>query len=157
MKMKIIAIVIIAILALILSSISISAQYVKSTNNSTDILYNENIVNNLDSAIIGGDVLGLIFDIQAYVICDGVDTDFHDEGWESTTPFEPGFKFYVPIPEDQDHYKITAQKNGYKSKTIDVYLTPENSMDYKEISLYPDIKSKIPLFIFISFIRYLFN
>ena len=155
--MKIIAIGIIAILAVIPSTISISAQSIKSTNNSTDIAHNENILNNLDSAIIGGDVLGLIFDIQAYVICDGVDNDFHGECWESTTPFETGFKFYVPIPEDQDHYQLTAQKYGYKSKTIDVYLTPEESMEYKEISLYPDIKSKIPLFIFISFIRCLFS
>lgn len=157
MKMKIIAIGIIAILALIPSTISISAQYVKSTNNSTDIAHNENIVNNLDSAIIGGDVLGLIFDIQAYVICDGVDTDFHGECWESTNSFEPGFKFFVPIPKDQDHYKVTAQKNGYKSKTIDVYLTLEDSMEYKEISLYPDIKSKIPLFIFINFLLRMFS
>jgi len=147
MNVKICAIGIVAILALIPSTLSISAQHIKSSNNSY----------NIDTAIIGGDVLGLIFDIQAYVICDGVDNDFHGEVWESTTPYETGFKFNVPIPQDQDHYKVTARKNGFKSKTIDVYLTSEDLMEYKEISLYPDIKSKIPLFVFISFIRSLFN
>ena len=155
--MKIIAIGIIAILAVIPSTISISAQSIKSTNNSTDIAHNENILNNLDSAIIGGDVLGLIFDIQAYVICDGVDNDFHGVVWESTTPFGPGFKFSVPIPEDHDHYKVTAQRDGYKSKTIDVYLTPEEPNEYLDISLSPDLKSKTPLFIFFNFIRQFFS
>jgi hypothetical protein len=153
MNIKICAIVIVTILALIPCSLSISAQYIKPTNNSTNIEHTKSISNTLESAVIGGDVFGLIFDIQAYVICDGVDNDFHGVVWESTTPFGPGFKFSVPIPEDPDHYKVTAQRNGYKSKTIDVYLTPEEPNEYLDISLSPDIKSKTPLFIFFNFIR----
>jgi len=157
MKMKIITIGIITILALIPSALSISAHYIKPTNSSTDIAHIKCNSNNLDSAVIGGNVLGLIFDIQAYVICEGMDKDFHDECWESTTDDETGFKFYVPIPEDQDHYRITAKKYGYRSKTIDVYLSPEESIIYKDISLFPEIKTKLPLFVFISFIYNLFS
>ena len=79
MKRKICAIGIIAILALIPSTLSISAQHVISTNNSTNIEHNKCISNTLDSAIIGGDVLGLIFDVRAYVICDGVEVEFRIE------------------------------------------------------------------------------
>ena len=153
MKMKICAIGMVAILALFPSTLSISAQHVISTNNSTNIEHDKCILNTLDSAIIGGDVLGLIFDVRAYVICDGVDNDFHGVVWESTTPFGPGFEFNVPIPEDHDHYKVTAQKKGYKTKTVDVYLTPEDPIEYVHIILYPDFKSKsrAPIFHFFSF------
>lgn len=154
--MKIITIGIIAILALIPSTLSISARYLEPTNSSTDIAHFKNVSYNLDSAIIGGNVIGLIFDIQAYVICEGMDKDFYGECWESTDPYETGFKFYVPQPEDQDHYRITAQKYGYRSKTIDIYLSPEESIIYKDISLFPEIKTKLPLFVFINFIYNLF-
>lgn len=159
MKMKIFVIGIIAILALIPSTLSISAQQVKSTNNSINITHNECKSNDLESAIVGGDVLGLIFDIQAYVICDGVDNDFHGECWESTILFKPGFEFSVPTPKDQDHYKVTAQKNGYKSKTVDVYLTPEDTIEYEDIILCPDLKSisKTAVSILFTFIRRILN
>ena len=157
MKMKICAIGIIAILAFIPITLSISAQHIISTNNSSNIGHSKCISNTIESAIIGGDVLGLFFDIQAYVICDGVDNDFHGVVWESTSPFGPGFEFSVPTPQDHDHYKVTAQKQGYKSKIIDVYLTPEDSMKYIDITLSPDLKSKTPFFIFLDFIRRIFS
>jgi hypothetical protein len=114
----------------------ISAQ-MNQINNSQKQL----IKNNSDYGWIYGDVGGLIFDIRAYVICHGVDNGFHQEYWECTIPMESGFDFYVPYPEDVDHYTITAMHDDYYTKVVDVYLTPDDNWQGVYIRLIPKIKS----------------
>jgi hypothetical protein len=77
--------------------------------------------------MIEGEVTGIVFDIHAYYIINGVDNDFHQESWECTITEESGINCIVPVPEDgRDHYTLTGIKSGYRTNIVDIYITPDD-------------------------------
>jgi hypothetical protein len=93
--------------------------------------------------MVFGDITGIFFDIHAYYIVDGVDNDFHKEGWECSIPEEDAIFFYVSKPEDgKDHYQMTGQKGGYKTRTVDFYVSSEDEYVGVHVILFPIIKSR---------------
>lgn len=145
MKKKVLIIGMIAIFSIIISSFTISAQQTITIKKSNKDPY----------VTIEGEITGIIFDIHGYYIFEGVDNDFYSEGWECTIPYVSGINVLVPTPEDeQDHYRITGKKEGYKTKTVDLYVTPEDDWKYVHISLTPIVRSKnfnLPFFRFLNF------
>jgi len=134
MKNKLLIYAILIILMMISSSFMISAEKINSSKNKNK--------ESTSSVEIQGEITGLIFDIHAYYIVDGIDNSFHRESWECTITEESGINFYVPKPNDQrDHYQITGELEGYKSKTVDFYVTPSDDWKWVQVTLTP-IKSK---------------
>ena len=144
MKNKIFVVFLIVVIALVCCNIAVSSRQIQ--NNQTIH------PSNSDSYVtIWGNVRGIIFDIeQAHVIIEGVDNDFYKETTECSIPFESPFEFYVPEPEDaQDHYRVTGEKEGYKTNTIDVFVKPGDDYIWIEVILTRDFstKTRMPLFI----------
>ena len=143
MKNRFLIIGILVVLMMITSSFSISAQKIKTTNESAVNTSLDCILDNSSYVAIEGEITGKIFNIHAYYIVDGVDNDFHRESWECTITEESGINFEVPKPQDeQDHYQITGQLEGYKSNTVDFYITPEDDWAWVRVKLTPSINSK---------------
>ena len=133
MKKRLMIIAIIISLTVVTSTFTISAQQTKTANES-----------NLDPYVmIEGEITGIIFDIHAYYILDGVDNDFHQESWECTITEESGINCLVPTPEDErDHYRLTGQLEGYKTNSVNVYVRPGKDWVWVHVVLTPTIKSK---------------
>jgi len=53
---------------------------------------------------------------------------------------EVPFEVYVPVPSDgRDQYRITGQADGYKTRTVDVYVTPQDDYIWVNVILYPSL------------------
>lgn len=148
MKKRYLIIGIIVTLSLIISSIAIPAQQTKTTSKS-----------NLDPYVmIEGEITGIIFDIHAYYIIEGVDNDFHQESWECTITELSGINCYVPAPVDeQDHYRVAGQLEGYKTNTVDVYVTPDDDWVWVHVILTPTFNSKVANPLILRFLNLLSN
>ena len=146
MKKRLIILGVITLLILIVANSTISAQRTTNTSNNC----------NLDHVYMEGEVTGIIFNIHAYYIVEGVNVDFHQESWECTINEESGIHCYLPVPPEnvEHHYTLTGKKEGYRTNTVDFYVTDDDWFVWAQVELTPTLSTKTVNPAFLKFLEF---